>query len=1381
MRHLAFLIFACFLVFKTHAQLVPNGNSGTSTTAYTNGAANNPIYIWCGTTLGATNGSLTATPTSGVGPFTFEWFYHDQTTSSWFSFLTTAGATSTVNNLASDGYRVEIRNSSNVVVNCFVAWVWNLNTVATATATASGCNATLAGTVNTSGSFSYYNPPPPESIINSTTNIQVCFTATHTWVSDLAFYLVGPAACGSPTILLCPNPGAIGQGSVCNSGDNVTNLCFSRTSTNNLNVCAPAPATLSGTYGTYGPTNTPINWNALNGCNAAAGGWRVQIYDCIGGDVGSLTNATVTFSNLTSVCGSPTTLTYNSGSISSAINDNSCSAASASIFQVPVANNLTTPITLNATTSVLWSSSPATSIAAPTNVNTSASGLPNGTTTYTLTATTTFGSTSCVSSATSSVTVSAPVVNAVANQTHCPGTAVPITTFTSTPAGATFTWTNSNTAIGLGASGSGNLPAFTATNATASAITSNITVTPTLGGCTGTPLTFTISVNPRPTATTPTPISQCGGLVSPPAFVSTPAGSSFTWTNSNTAIGLGASGSGNITPFTGTNATSANITGTITITPTLNGCVGTPTNFTITIFPLPTVTVPANASYCPGVTVPTSTFTTSPTGGSTTWTNSNSSIGLGTSGSGSIPTFSSTNTSSSAISGTITVTPTVNGCIGTASTFTITVNPTPSVNSNPAIVVCNGANVPATTFGSTPSGATYTWTNSNTAIGLGANGTGNQPTFIGTNNTNAPISGNITVTPSLAGCVGTTDVYQITINPTPTMSVPTSISQCGGTVSPSAFVSNPSGATFAWNNTNTSIGLAGSGTGNISSFIGTNAGSIPITGTVSVTPSLNTCVGATVNFNITINPTPVITAISDIVDCENVNIPSTVVSVTPAGANVTWTNSNTGIGLGANGTGNIPAFSSTNTTSGPITGTITVDASANGCNAVAETFDITINQLPTVDPVTAITQCHNTTINSVVFTSPTPGVTFDWTNSNTSIGLAASGTGSLPSFTATNATTTQTSGSITVTPTLGTCIGSPITFAINVNPVPVPTAQNNGPLCPTQNLNLTATGLPGSSYSWVGPNNFTSNSQNPSVTNITVADAGLYTVTVTAAGCTGTASTTLGINPSQAPTITQVGPFCENDSDILLVASIPGGVWSGPGIVNPTTGQFSPAAANLGANLITYDVIAPCAIPATISIVVNGLPNVQFSTPTISGCTPLDVTLTDQSQPSSNSVVWSFGDGSTSSQIGSVNHQYSGNGCFNVTLTSTSIDGCTASLTKPNYICLTAYADAEFTVDNPTHSIVNPIFQMINSSSNATIYSWEFGDGTTSSATNPSHEFPAQPGSFVIMLAANNVGNCPDTAYVTVVIVDELIFHVPNSFTPDGDEYNNMFEPVFYS
>ncbi|MGZ8545484.1 MAG: T9SS type B sorting domain-containing protein [Flavisolibacter sp.] len=62
-----------------------------------------------------------------------------------------------------------------------------------------------------------------------------------------------------------------------------------------------------------------------------------------------------------------------------------------------------------------------------------------------------------------------------------------------------------------------------------------------------------------------------------------PAGASFSWTNSNPAIGLSASGTGNVPSFTAVNSGSVPVVATITITPTINGCAGTPYTYTITI------------------------------------------------------------------------------------------------------------------------------------------------------------------------------------------------------------------------------------------------------------------------------------------------------------------------------------------------------------------------------------------------------------------------------------------------------------------------------------------------------------------------------------------------------------------------------------------------------------------------------------------------------------------------------------------------------------------------------------------------------------------------------------------------------------------------------
>jgi hypothetical protein len=410
-----FFIFFLIVSFFTITQITPNNNVGVRPTAYTNGSPNNSIFIWCGS---GNNGSLSFTPTTGTAPYTFNWFQYSTTTFSWTTLVNQTGTTSTINNLASGGYRVQVYSSNGTLVGCDIAWVWNVNNQVTASNTQLSCGSTnLIGTNTvTPSTFTYYNPPPPQSLINSSTIINVCFSGTHTWVSDLGFYLIGPASCGSPIITLSPNPGSNGQNNICNGGNNFTNLCFTNSPSPNFNVCT-AGTPLTGIYDSYGGGGgTLINWNPLIGCNAAQGGWRVQVFDCVLLDFGTLSSATITFSNLTSVCGSPTTITYNSGTINSAINDNSCSQGNASVYQVPPPTNLTTPLTITGVITRQWTSNPTSTITNSANLNTTASNITSSTT-FTLTSTFSVGGT-----------------------TMCTSTAQTI--FTPTPLTANFTFTN---------------------------------------------------------------------------------------------------------------------------------------------------------------------------------------------------------------------------------------------------------------------------------------------------------------------------------------------------------------------------------------------------------------------------------------------------------------------------------------------------------------------------------------------------------------------------------------------------------------------------------------------------------------------------------------------------------------------------------------------------------------------------------------------------------------------------------------------------------------------------------------------------------------------------------------------------------------------------
>ena len=353
MKYIIFLAIFAGTTLGALGQISCSNAVYRDTTVYTNGMAADSLFFICT----GQSAVLNAVPSSGTPGWTFQWSSFVAATNSWTPLNTVTDVPTSSQTVANGGYRVQIFDGTNTLVDTDIVWVCRVQTNPTINVNTipAGCGAVNLSAVFITGNITgYYNPPTdtgevPQLILDANSEMSICFTATHTWVSDLAFYVVGPASCGSPTLLLSPNPGANGQGTVCNSGNNVSNLCFSTESTANLDVCAGAPFTLQGTYGTYGPGATAINWSALYGCDANASGWAVQIYDCIGGDVGTLTDATLTFSGINNQ-GDPMTSTYSTPSgYSSAITDNSCSAGTASIFQVGAVVTPATPILHNFT------------------------------------------------------------------------------------------------------------------------------------------------------------------------------------------------------------------------------------------------------------------------------------------------------------------------------------------------------------------------------------------------------------------------------------------------------------------------------------------------------------------------------------------------------------------------------------------------------------------------------------------------------------------------------------------------------------------------------------------------------------------------------------------------------------------------------------------------------------------------------------------------------------------------------------------------------------------------------------------------------------------------------------------------------------------------
>jgi gliding motility-associated-like protein len=107
---------------------------------------------------------------------------------------------------------------------------------------------------------------------------------------------------------------------------------------------------------------------------------------------------------------------------------------------------------------------------------------------------------------------------------------------------------------------------------------------------------------------------------------------------------------------------------------------------------------------------------------------------------------------------------------------------------------------------------------------------------------------------------------------------------------------------------------------------------------------------------------------------------------------------------------------------------------------------------------------------------------------------------------------------------------------------------------------------------------------------------------------------------------------------------------------------------------------------------------------------------------------------------------------------------------------------ANFSFYPQTISPINSTIQFINSSTGGNNYTWDFGDNEFSNQYEPVHAYDEQTectGMTVTLVVSDGI--CVDTVTQVIPCEEETIFYVPNTFTPDGDQFNNTFYPVFYS
>jgi gliding motility-associated-like protein len=159
-------------------------------------------------------------------------------------------------------------------------------------------------------------------------------------------------------------------------------------------------------------------------------------------------------------------------------------------------------------------------------------------------------------------------------------------------------------------------------------------------------------------------------------------------------------------------------------------------------------------------------------------------------------------------------------------------------------------------------------------------------------------------------------------------------------------------------------------------------------------------------------------------------------------------------------------------------------------------------------------------------------------------------------------------------------------LTLTVNTAPSSTATANTPLCTGNTLNLTAS--TGSSYSWTGPNGFSSHVQNPSINNITAAGAGDYKVTVTSGSCSSTATVTVSVYAQPVANAGNDVIICEGDNTTLSASGGTSYSWS-PAKGLSDAAIASPVASPTDTTAYVVTVSNSNACTSTDTVIVNVL------------------------------------------------------------------------------------------------------------------------------------------------------------------------------------------------
>lgn len=336
------------------------------------------------------------------------------------------------------------------------------------------------------------------------------------------------------------------------------------------------------------------------------------------------------------------------------------------------------------------------------------------------------------------------------------------------------------------------------------------------------------------------------------------------------------------------------------------------------------------------------------------------------------------------------------------------------------------------------------------------------------------------------------------------------------------------------------------------------------------------------------------------------------------------------------------------------------------------------------------------------------------------------------------------------------------------------------PSCDAGPANFLNSSVNASDYVWdFGDGSPTTTDANPShqfVNNTPSIQNFIITLIAnTAYGCSDTTSATISVYPQPNFDFSLVAdsgcaPF---DVQLPVVSGAVAYYWSfGDGTISIAPNPLHSYANNtLIDKTYTIQLIATsafgCKDTAYADVVVHPNPIAQFSVDLTAGCSPLNVSIENQTILG-DSVVWNYGDGTSSDTLAAIHsHAYVNNTNQTITytllLTAYTEFGCSRTFTRNIEVYPKVVAD----FSSPTEGCSPLSFTFQNNSQNANVYQWDLGNGVVSLANQPMAGYQNNtqfPDSFDVRLIATSLYGCEDTARTQIVVYPK-----PNaSIVPDN-------------